>query len=285
MNIAPLDEKEIRYRVSQIKDLPVLSPGLLKILDILAKQTDSANELESLIRYDPGLAAKVMRTANSTYYGFRGEICSLSQTIDIVGYERVKSICLCSLLSNDSAGESLHADERECLWKHSLVVAGVASLIALKRPWVSREDAYLLGLLHDFGRIIVAVNYRDHYRLIHELARKRKVPSWNVEHHFGLSHTLIGKWISMRWAFPLPLQAVIEFHHEPECSPSFKPEIHLVALANILANSEDYPEYLDDDCTRIYCNELYISVEEWNGYRRCLGKIRAEVDQFWNLLK
>lgn len=284
MNIAPLDADEIRCRVSQIKDLPVLSPGLVKILDVLARQTASANELESLIRYDPGLAARVVRIANSTYYGCRGQVRSISRTIRVVGYEHLKSICLWALLSDNSAEESLLKSERERIWKHSLVVAGVASLIAQRRPWVPREEAYLLGLLHDVGRIVVAAVYRDHSALILELAAKRNVPPWNVERQFGLSHTLIGKWVSTRWAFPPSLQAVIEFHHEPERSSHNKPEIHLVALANILANSGEYPEYLTDDCTRTYCEKLFISEDEWKGYKSDLKKIRSEVDQFWNLL-
>ena len=77
----------------------------------------------------------------------------------------------------------------------------------------------------------------------------------------------------------------MEFHHEPEKSPLFKPEVRIVALANILTNSKMYPEYLDDDFTRKYCQKLHITDEEWKEHQNYMWQIWPEVDQFWSLLK
>ncbi len=77
----------------------------------------------------------------------------------------------------------------------------------------------------------------------------------------------------------------MEFHHEPEKSPAFKPEAKLIALANILANSREFPEYLDDDLTLKYRKDLYICEEEWDEYKERLEEMWPMVDHFWTLIK
>jgi len=286
MGIGLLDENEVRYKVSQIKNLPPLPLALHRVLDIIINEVDSPDELERFISYDQTLAARILCVANSAYYGFRGKVPNLSRSINIIGYDEVKSICVYALMSEIFSGlNSIKRSEREKLWKHSFATARIAYHIAQRRPWVSEHEAYLLGLLHDLGWVIMAVHFKEEYQSIQRLARDRKIPPRYVESQFGIYHTLIGKWIAIRWSFPEHFQAVMEFHHEPEKSPSFKPEVRIVALANILANCKMYPDYLDDDLTRMYYQKLYITHEEWEEYQSRLGQLWPEVDQFWNLLK
>lgn len=75
------------------------------------------------------------------------------------------------------------------------------------------------------------------------------------------------------------------FHHQPEKSPSFKKEVELIALGNVLANSMQFPEHVDDDFTLMYCNDLFISQEEWEEYQERVKELWPDVDQFWSLLK
>jgi HD-like signal output (HDOD) protein len=260
--------------------------ALQRVLDIIINEVDSPDELASFISDDQALTARILCVANSAYYGFRGKVSNLTRSIIIIGYDEVKSICVYALMSEMFSGlNSIGRAEREKLWKHAFATARIAYHIAQRRPWVPKNQAYLLGLLHDLGRVVMAVHFKEEYRCIQKLAQDRKVPSRYVESQFGICHTLIGKWISIRWSFPELFQAVMEFHHEPEKSSLFKPEVRIVALANILANSQMYPEYLDDDFTRMYCQKLHITDEEWEEYQDRMGQLWPEVDQFWNLLK
>ena len=95
---------------------------------------------------------------------------------------------------------------------------------------------------------------------------------------------MVGKWLSIRWAFPELFQVVMVFHHEPLRAPAFRSEATIIALANILANSKDYPEYLNDYCTLRYREKVMISEEEWSEHQERLNEIWSEVDQFWSLL-
>lgn len=282
----PLDEQEIRYQISQIKELPSLTRSMQRIIEIIHSEVESASELESIIGYDQALAAKILRIANSTYYGCRGNVKNLAKSIVVIGFNQVKSICLCTLLMNMlSDGATIDPEQRERLWKHAFATSRIAAEMSRKRPWVSRDEAAAMGLLHDIGYVVMAAHFSERFKSIMDAAEKRKSPPWCVEVTAGISHTQLGRYVAVRWAFPESFRAVIEFHHSPDKSRAFAAETKLIFLANILSNSVGYPELLQDEATLSCCRELYISEEEWQEYQDGLELVWPEVDQLWNLLR
>jgi HD-like signal output (HDOD) protein len=284
--LGSLNEQEVRSRVAQIRDFPMLTGAVQRLLEIIHAEIESERELETLILYDQVLSARVLRVANSVFYGTRGSIGTISRAMLQIGFQDVKSICLCYLLMQLCSDDSrLESSERERLWKHAFATAKIASEISRRRPWISGEKAYVYGLLHDFGRVAMAYSFGEHYRAIASLAELRGVPPWYVELQYGLTHTTIGRWIAAKWSLPEVFQRVMEFHHQPERSPSYGPEVRLIALADILANADRHPGLLDDPQTHAICRELFITEDEWDEYQEALAEIRVQVDQFWNLLK
>lgn len=285
METSLLDEREIRYRVSRVDDLPPLPTALQRLVDLVRDEMASLKDLERVIRYDQGLSGRVLRIANSAYYGCRGQVRALSRALVLIGFEQAKRICLCTLLMElFSPTRALDAVDREGLWKEAFATARIAGEIAAKRPWVSPEEAYLLGLLHDIGRFVMAVHLPRHYQAIRELAKHRKTPGWYVEAEYGLSHGTVGKWVAVKWSLPEVFQRVMEFHHQPGWSPSCRSEVKLIHLANVLAGSRDRPEFLSDRQTLQLCSDLFITEDEWAHHQARLDHIWPEVDQFWDLL-
>ncbi len=283
---AATNEQEIRYQISLIKELPPLPQSLGRLLEIIQDEIESSVELESIICYDQAIAAKVLRIANSTYYGFRRRVKTISRAIVIIGFNQVRSICLCNLLMNAlSNGRAIDPLMRETLWKHAFATARIAAEIAKKRPWVKSDEALLLGLVHDIGHVVMATYFSEQFENIMKTASRRKSPPWCIEMQVGLSHTEIGKCLASRWALPESMQAVIEFHHCPDRSETFKTEVKLIYLADVLSNSRHYPLLLTDEATLSCCRELYISEDEWEDYQNGLDNIWSEVDQLWDLLK
>lgn len=286
MNESALDQGEIHYQVAQLEDLPPLPQALQRLIEIIHDEIASAKELESIVKYDQGLSAKVLRIANSAFYGLRSQITTLSRAIMTIGYFKVRAMCLSTLLMEFfSDRQSLNVSQKEAFWKHAFATARIASEIAKKRPWGSREQAYILGLLHDLGRIIMAVHFHQHYQSIENLAVSRKVPIWYAENQYGLTHTKLGKWAAIKWTFPDMFQRVMEFHHTPFNSSSNGPEVKIVNLADVLAHSREYPDSTNDEYTLLCCKELFIDEDEWSEYQERLNEIWPEVDQLWDLLK
>ncbi len=269
-----------------MRDFPMLTGAVQRLLEIIHGEIESERELETLILYDQVLAARILRVANSVFYGSRGGIGTISRAMLQIGIQEVKSICLCYLLMQLCADDRrLEEAERERLWKHAFATAKMASAIARRRPWISGEKAYVYGLLHDFGRVAMAYSLTEHFRAIWDLAELRGVSPWIIELQYGLTHTTIGRWIAAKWALPEVFGRVMEFHHQPERSPSFGPEVRLIALADILAHSDRLPSLLEDPQTLAICRDLFITEEEWEECREALPEIRVQVDQLWNLLK
>jgi HD-like signal output (HDOD) protein len=286
MSINPLDEQEICYQISQIKELPSLPQSFTRLIEIIQSEIDSPGELESIISYDPSLVAKLVMVANSAYYGYRGRVNTLSKAIKIIGVNQVKAICICALLLNLLVnGQAISGTYREMLWKHSYATSRVLAEMTKKRPWLEKDEASILGLLHDLGWIAMAAHFKEQFAAIFDTAVKRNIPPWCVDMQHGFMHTQLGKYLASRWAFPEVVKAVIEFHHSPERSKSFKTEVRLVYLANVLSHSHEYPELLNDEITLSHCRELFISEEEWQEYQESVELIWPEVDELWSLLR
>lgn len=278
--------EEAFYRVTQITDLPPLVGALQRLLEIIYSEVASVSELERIIVYDQALAAKVLRLANSSFYGTRGKVYTIAQAIMLIGFEQVKSICLCVLLMqlySDAPG--LSASHREKLWKHAFATARVAGQLVQVKPWLSKELAYALGLFHDLGWLTMAVHFGDYYRLVTDLAKTRKIPPWLAESECGITHTEIGGWMGVKWSLPEVFTRVMAYHHRPHQSPSHKSEVTLIFLANVLVNSREYAEYVNDQFTIACVHQLRLTDEDWEQCIERSNAIWPQVDAFWSVLK
>lgn len=285
MSTYQLDEKEISYRLSQIRELPSLARSVGRLIEIIRFEIDSPEELESIIGYDQSLVAQLLMIANATLDGCRGNVGTLSKAITVIGGERVKSICTCSLAMNlISNRHMISAYQREILWKRSLAGSRIAAGMARKRPWISGEQAAVLGLIRDIGWLAMAMHFNEQFQAIFETAARRNIPPWCAEMQYGLSHSHLGKCLVTRWALPDVFKAVVEFHHCPERSRSFKREVMLLHLVDVLSHSREHPELVDEELTLFCCRGLYISEQEWLEYQENAENVWTEVDQLWELL-
>lgn len=135
----------------------------------------------------------------------------------------------------------------------------MAGAIAQRRNWITGQQAYVLGLIHDIGSTAMASLFLDQYRYLQKLSIDRKIPPWYIETEHGFNHSMIGERLAIKWSLPAVFQSVIRFHHEPYKTNRFRPEVKLVGLACILANARDYPQFLRDKVTLSYCAGLYIT--------------------------
>jgi HD-like signal output (HDOD) protein len=280
-------EADVRHEVARIKALPPLFGNFRRLIEIIHCQANSLEELESIVRYDPGLSARVLRCANSSSYVSRRQVRTLSKAIEVIGIDRLKALCsdILLLLHLFDGRSSLEDDRKERFWKHAFATAQIAAQIASKRSWINREEAFLLGLLHDLGRVIMAACFKEHYNSLERVAQTRRIPIWYLESETGPTHMLIGKWLAVKWGFPEVFQHVIEFHHIPAKSPHFNPEVRMICLADILANSREFPGPVDDETTRSHCRALYVTEEEWKEYQAGLEEVWDQVDGMYDLLK
>jgi HD-like signal output (HDOD) protein len=279
------EDRQRRAKVLQLKTLPPIPKTLLRVVEICQDDKAPLSDLEAIIMGDQALSAKILRLANAAYYGACGKVGSLSRGFVTLGFQEVRNICLCSLLMEYFTSNKVDQESQKQLWQHSFATARMARQLAKHRPWMNQEEAYLVGLLHDIGRVVMLIHFHDDYAMIHQLAEDLKIPYYLAEWHYGITHTRIGRWLAIKWHFPVLFQQVLEYHHVPWQCTSFHKETKLIYLANVLAHYRSYPEYATVEPTKFCCKELYIPEEEWLGYCEQMESVWREVDLFWQMLR
>ena len=214
---------------------------LTRIIRIINDPTSSAKQLKDVIELDPPLSAKVLRRANSAYYGATHSIDEIQQAIVWLGFDMVKELALsqkvCELFeSNGVIGDF----SRGALWKHSVAVALCGKLICRREFRQRGDNVYAAGLLHDMGLIIEDQFLHDEFTSIHEHKRKFDNNMPPVEHkQLGFTHSTIGQRLAELWNFPFELSTCIGLHHTPsEAAGEFRRQVLTLYVADQLCMQE-----------------------------------------------
>lgn len=200
-------------------NLKKLCPTPHVLVKVRALLTGEGNfkELESLLNADPALAGRVLKVANSSYYGMRGKVSSLQLAASLLGSDTLLQII--TLVANSKMlGRSLpgYGQNSGDLWKHSLAVAVCAQIVEETLHPQEGEDAFFAGLMHDAGKIILdtyVLERKAHFTRYTELTRA----SMNTAEMriLGFNHADIGYELCRKWNLPEPLGTAIKHHHSP----------------------------------------------------------------------
>ena len=184
---------DLRNRIEQVGDLPTLPHVVQRLATMIGSPTVSAEEIGTIIERDQVLAAKVLRLANSPFYGFPSRIGSVSHAVIVLGFNVVKGLTLCA-----SALTIMKDAGMNQLWRHSLGVAITAKLLATRLEIKNSEELFVSGLLHDIGKVVLYVKWPDVGNSIKDALKTRHDHSlFDVEFELtGLSHAEIGGYLA-----------------------------------------------------------------------------------------
>jgi HD-like signal output (HDOD) protein len=210
-------KKEI---AKSIKDLEPMPKVIHEARELLSNPNTTFKKIGKVIETDQAITAKVLKIANSAYYGLSGRVSSIHQAIVVMGLETLKQAIYTAgsskLLSKTLKGYDL---QPSVLWNHSLAVAFGAKIIAAKRKPTLENDAFTAGLLHDVGKLIL-----DEYILKSKLMFEKLTKDTNSsrkaeEELFGFDHSEIAGLICEEWHLPENQTLAIRHHHDPSRSP------------------------------------------------------------------
>ncbi len=228
----------IAKRLDKIEDLPTIPNTLHRVLSSIDEVTTSAQSMEEIIREDPVLTAKILKIANSPYYGLVTEVSSIARAVVILGFEEVKNLVIGLSLTNAFAGDlSFPGLDGSALWIHSFAVAHAAKLVAEAMETLDPDDLYTAGLLHDIGRVLMCIYFREEMERIVALSRERGVPLTEAEQEVGLSHSEVGAYLARKWKLSDLLFHVIRYHHHPQGGAPYDVEAAAVFLADELCHA------------------------------------------------
>jgi putative nucleotidyltransferase with HDIG domain len=228
--------------VQCVQELPALPDVAMKVLKMTEDPNASARGIGNTISSDVALTARVLRIANSAYYGLPRSVSTISEAIVILGMQALRNLALAAsaydTLKRECDGYGLQAGE---LWKHSVTCALMSQIIANRTHAIRSEEGFVGGLLHDVGKVILNVHVSPQFQAIMALAELDDLPFHEAERTvLGFDHAEVGARVAEKWNLPQPLCSAIAGHHVIERgrdNPNLTAVIH---VANGLSHTVRY---------------------------------------------
>ncbi len=226
----PSAKVDLRRRIEQVGELPTLPHVVQKLASMIGRPNISAEEIGALIEKDQVLSAKVLRLANSPFYGFPSRIASVAHAVVVLGLSVVKGLTLCA-----TAFDMMKNAGMNDLWRHSLGVAMTAHILGAKAGMKNPEEVFVGGLLHDIGKVVLYVKWPDVGQQITAATKDSSRSLMDTERElFDVTHADVGGWLATAWHLPTSLREPILHHHLPSAAQEAKLQTAIVHVADVL---------------------------------------------------
>jgi putative nucleotidyltransferase with HDIG domain len=211
-----LVDEEVRRVIGAIDRLPTIPELYMELKAALAEEDIDPRRLGAIIQQDIGMTAKILKLVNSSFFGLRRVISDPQEAVAYLGIDTVKTLVLSHSIFEQSRPIQTKYFNISDLWHHSMTVAAGAKAIALAEGLGrdAAEEAFVGGVLHDIGVLILASNFPDAYDKVAGLviAEKLVVPTAEQE-FFGVTHAEVGAYLLGLWGLPAPILNIVSLHH------------------------------------------------------------------------
>jgi len=234
-----MNASDVKDFIKNLDDLSTLPVVVGKILSIVGRENCSIEELDNLIAHDQAMAERVIRAANSVFFGHSGQVLDIRQAILFLGFERIRSIAVgMSVMTIFPHHSSFNIKN---LWIHCYEVALAASVISDFVTMTSPRESFLSGLLHDIGRIIFYIKDHD---LFFKIPISEDMLEKEME-FFGCTHAEAGAWFAEAAGMPPEIISTTRYHHSPSKAEDFRDSVSIVSLAEAMCRM--FSPRIEDD--------------------------------------
>ncbi|MBK7644808.1 MAG: HDOD domain-containing protein [Planctomycetes bacterium] len=228
---------------SKSLNIPTLPVVVQKMRAMIADPKSGAAEIGRLVAQDPPLAAKVLKIANSAFYGLPQRTVSTEQACTILGLRVLRNVITQAAVMTRYEHLGDTGFDLDALWRHSQLVAQLShhlARVARVPLGLTPEEIQACGLLHDLGKVVLLESLGQEYLGVLDLAQKQSLPMHVAEKRvLGFDHTDVGALVAVQWGLPSSVAAVIQYHHGPRAAVAGNPAVALVANANLVVHRVD----------------------------------------------
>jgi len=226
---------ELVDSVQQLVSLPEVYYHLEAAID----DPDScADDIAEIIASDPDLTLRLLALVNSSLFAFPAKIDTVSRAVALIGTRQLRDLSLATLVVRRFGGLPLEIIDMEAFWRHSLGVAVVARAIATWRREHNVERFYVLGLLHDAGRLALLLKQPKPMAELLQRASQQRLSLFPLERAtFGYDHAEVGGCLLGNWGLPASLVASVAAHHAPQADATFGLDGCVAHLADLIVNA------------------------------------------------
>jgi two-component system, cell cycle response regulator len=251
-----IDPKKI-WSSSQLPTLPTIA---MKLLELARDPETEFKDVIGVVKTDPAITAKILKAANSSFFGFKSPVTSIERAVPLLGTTVVTTLALSFSLVDAAMSSGPMAQHYTAYWKHSIVQAVAAEVLAERYVPSQSSDCFLSGLLLDLGRLAMLKTIPNDYLPV--LAGWEEQGGSLKEHeatHLGIDHVRVGAQLMREWKLPARLVAAVSLHH--------------ATVAKLLTE-------LKDDTTQ---NERVVAVAATVGDYFCTGSKGAALERMEEL--
>lgn len=220
------------------QELSSLPQTLAEVIRVSRDDESSARDLSAVLMRDPAMTAKVLRMANSPYFGAGRKISSVTQAVMTLGMRAVIALALSASIY-DLTGKWASAIDRVRFWRHSLCVAIAARDIANAVRYGSPEEAFVAGLLHDIGMLVLEKSFPDKYARLWRQSESGEKLHDLEDKVWGTNHARIGQFLLEQWHVPDTICTAVGRHHVEFVDDTHDPDFQLAQIVG-LANDISY---------------------------------------------
>jgi HD-like signal output (HDOD) protein len=223
-----------------VNEIPPMPAVAVRTMQMTTDPNVGPRELAAVVSADVALSARVLRIANSAYYGMPRKISTVSEAVLLLGMKAMHSLAVAAAaydtLAKNLDGYGLPSGE---LWRHSVSCGVAAQVIARRTRAVATEEAFTAGLLHDVGKVILSIYVAQQMQAILALVELEECPFYAAERTvLGFDHADVGSRVAERWNLPAPLCQAIRGHHEPQACDPLDALTAVVHVANSVCHRE-----------------------------------------------
>ncbi len=229
-------------KIQETGNLPTLPEILIKLLEACDDENTPLIDIADLISKDPVLSLKVLQLVNSAYYGIRQKFTGIEQAVVYLGADSIRNVAITTSIHQVFDHKRLKRITQFSLsdfWWHSLMCATLAKRIAIRTNFSNRDEAYLSGLLHDIGRLVLVSTFPKEHEYILLKTEDARNTVWAETQLIGVDHGEVGAWVVEKWKLNSLMGEAIKYHHESleQIAESF-PLVKIVYLSNLLCQEK-----------------------------------------------
>ncbi|MDJ0808631.1 MAG: HDOD domain-containing protein [Desulfobacterales bacterium] len=221
--------------MDKVDAFPSIPGSAVRLLELVDQADAPIDEIEEVLRLDPGLTANVLKLTNSAFFGLPAKVGSVKRAVMLLGLNKLKQLimasCVNAVMDKDIPGYDLPAGE---LWRHSIAVSVAAEGLVRELNLDSGDDIFTAALLHDVGKLVLGQFIDEDYAALAAAAGNSVSFEIAEKEVLGTDHAEVGARILEHWALPDALVHAVRWHHNPENAEEVHPSTDIVHVANML---------------------------------------------------
>lgn len=267
-----LASDSLRTLVAGMTSLPSLPTIYTRLVEKMQDEESSIKEVGAIVEEDPAISAKILQLVNSAYFGLGRQVSSPAEAANFLGMDVIKGLVMSEGVFSQFDPATVKALSLDKQRSVSLQVSNIARKIAREEEasQVELDQAFLGGLLHDIGTLVLASSATIEYTRARDMAKEQNISISEAEQEvFGTTHAEVGAYMLGLWGIDDTVVSAVAYHHHPENSPgtTFSPLVAVyvasVGVENMLSDSpQEFSEVLNMD----YLENIGMAdqVADWN---------------------